>query len=233
MRMISTLCLGVALSMPVAFAAMAEDQASTITVTGEGVSESAPDIATISIGVTTQGTTAAEAMDANSAALQAVLDRLRAAGIEARDLQTSNLSLNPNWQGYDNGDPPKITGYVAANILNVRVRKLDGLGEVLDAVVTDGANTLNGITFGLTDPRPAVDAARTEAVQDARARATLLVGAAGAQLGRVISITEGGGYAPPQPMYRMEADAAASVPVAGGEVGVTANVTMVFEITQD
>ncbi len=110
MRMISTLCLGVALSMPVAFAAMAEDQASTITVTGEGVSESAPDIATISIGVTTQGTTAAEAMDANSAALQAVLDRLRAAGIEARDLQTSNLSLNPNWQGYDNGDPPKITG---------------------------------------------------------------------------------------------------------------------------
>lgn len=231
MRILNLLALSTALALPTTLPALADEPA-TISVTGEGVVEAAPDIATISLGVTTEAPTAAAAMAANSAALAAVLDRLRAAGVADRDLQTSNLTLNPNWVGYDSGKAPTISGYTASNMLTVRVRALASLGSVLDSAITDGANTLNGVTFGVAEPRPALDEARKKAVADAIARATLLVGAAGAKLGPILSITESSGFAPPMPMFRMEADAAASVPVAGGEVGLTASVTVVFQIKQ-
>ena len=231
MRILNLLALSTALSLSFSLPALAEGPP-TISVTGEGVVEAAPDIATISLGVTTEAPTAAEAMAANSAALAAVLDRLRAAGVEDRDLQTSNLTLNPNWVGYDSGKAPTISGYTASNMLTVRVRALASLGTVLDSAITDGANTLNGVTFGVAEPRPALDEARKKAVADAIARATLLAAAAGAKLGPVMSIMESSGFAPPQPMFRMEASSDSAVPVAGGEVGLTASVTMVFEITK-
>ncbi len=221
-------------SLTLALPALADDAAKPmITVTGTGTVEAVPDIATLSIGVTTQGETAAEALTANSAALNAVMVRLTAAGIEARDMQTSNLSLNPNWTGYDSSSVagPTIAGYVAANMLTVRVRALDGLGAVLDAAVADGANTLNGLTFGLADPEPALDAARQEAVADARARADLLATAAGVKLGRVLSISEVAAQMDPGPMFRAEASAA-PVPVAGGELGLSASVTIFYEIVE-
>ena len=231
MRILKILALTTALAVPFAWPALAEGPA-TISVTGEGTVASAPDLATISLGVTTTANTAAAAMAANSKSLTAVLDRLRAAGIEARDMQTSNLTLNPNWVSYDSGSSSRIEGYTASNMLTVQVRAIDTLGAVLDSSITDGANTLNGVTFSVAEPRPALDAARKKAVADAIARATLLVDAAGAKLGPVVFIAESSGFAPPMPMYRLEADAAASVPTAGGEVGLTASVTMVFEITQ-
>ena len=147
-------------------------------------------------------------------------------------MQTSNLTLNPNWVGYDSGATPTISGYTASNMLTVQVRALDSLGSVLDSSITDGANTLNGVTFGVAEPRPALDEARKNAVADAIARATLLVQAAGAELGPIVSITEQSGFAQPAPMFRMEASDAGGVPTAGGEVGLTASVTMVFEIKQ-
>lgn len=213
-------------------AALAEDDPALITVTGEGVVQVVPDLATIPIGVTTEGASAADAMAANSAALQAVLDRLAAAGIAAKDVQTSNLSLNPNWVQNADGSAPRISGYVANNTLTVQVRDLAALGTVLDAVITDGANTLNGISFGLQDPRPALDDARRKAVADARAKAEVLAGAAGVTLGRLVSIQEGGGAMPPQPMYRMEAAMASPVPVAAGEVGMTSSVALVYELAE-
>lgn len=233
MRYLPALCLAVAL--PFAAPVLAEDRApATITVTGEGQVTAAPDLATVSLGVTTEGVTAAAAMDANSAALAAVLERIKAAGIEERDVQTSNLSLNPNWQQPDVNKPARIVGYVASNQLTLRVRELDKLGGILDAAIGDGANTLNGIGFGLDDPEPELNKARVDAVQEAKARAQLLVGAAGAKLGRIVSMSESGGYNPgPMPMYRMaEGMAADAVPVAAGEVGLTASVTITFEIEQ-
>lgn len=206
-----------------------------ITVTGEGIIQAAPDMAILSIGVTTEAESAAAAMTENSKALSAVLERLKASGIEARDLQTSNLSLSPNWTGYDSasGGRPTIAGYTASNQLTVRIRALETLGGVLDAAISDGANALNGLSFALTDPRPATDAARVQAVEDARAKATLLVEAAGAQLGRIVSISEGGGMSPqPGPMFRAAAEAM-PVPVEGGEVAASAAVTVVFEIVQN
>lgn len=214
------------------FAAQAEAPVPQITVTGEGRVDAVPDMATVSLGVTTLGDTAAQALAANSVAVQAVLDRLAAAGIAPRDMQTSGLSLNPQWSSYDSSSQQKIDGYVAANMVTVRVRALDTLGGVLDAAVSDGANTLNGLAFGLSDPEPALKDARTRAVQDARARAETLAAAAGVTLGRVLSLSEGG-YASPAPMPMYKADAAmSSVPVAGGEVGVSVSATVIWEIAQ-
>ena len=228
MRVFNALLLSAALALPFSAEAFAE---ALVTVTGEATVEATPDMATISLGVTTEGQTAAEAMAANSKALQAVIERLKTAGIEDRDLQTSNLSLNPNWVGYDSGSTPKIAGYVASNMLNVRVRALDALGSVLDASIADGANTLNGISFELAQPRPAQDEARKAAVADARARATLLVEAAGGTLGKIVSITENSGYGSPMPMFKSDA-AAAPVPVASGQIGLSASVTVSFEIAE-
>ena len=233
MRFLSAALLSGLIALPAVASADSHMTApATITVTGEGIVAAVPDLATVSLGVTMQGDTAAAAMAAGNTALQAVLERLKAAGIEDRDLQTSNLSLNPNWQSGDGTTAPVIVGYIASNILSVRVRDLDKLGAVLDAVVTDGANTLNGISFGLADPDPVLDEARGEAVADARGRAELLVGAAGVKLGRILSIAESGGMMPmPAPMFRMEA-ASDAVPVAGGEVGMSASVTITYEIVQ-
>lgn len=233
MRVLSAVLLSGALALPGLAWAESPTPAATITVTGEGTVTTTPDLATVSLGVTTQGDTAAAAMEANSAALRAVLERVKAAGVEDRDIQTSTLNLNPNWSNSDGSSMPVIQGYVATNVLQIRVRMLPKLGAVLDAAITDGANTLNGVSFGLAEPEPALDEARKAAVAAARARAELLTGAAGVGLGRIVSISEGGGYMPPMPMYRMEAAMAeAPVPVQGGEVGVMANVTITWEIAQ-
>ena len=228
MRALSALILSTALVLPFAAPVLAEDAAPrTISVTGTGTIEAAPDMATVMIGVTTQAPTAAEALAANTKATDAVIARLTASGIEDRDMQTSNLSINPNWTGYDSSTPT-ITGYVASNMLTIRVRKLDTTGTVLDAVVTDGANTLNGLTFGLADPEPAYNEARKEAVADARAKAELLAEAAGVKLGAVLSISDQGAMMGGAPLFAEYAKAA--VPVATGELGLSANVSVTYAI---
>lgn len=228
MRLLKPIILAGMLGVP--FAAMAEERPQ-IAVSGEGVVHVVPDIATLSLGVTSEGRTAAEALSANSTALSAVMERLKAAGIADRDIQTSNLSVNPNWAGSDSSASQRIAGYTAANMVTVTVRDLKALGTVLDKAVADGANTLNGLSFGLADPKPALDQARKAAVADAIDRARLLSGAAGIGLGPVLSITEGGGYDAPAPMMRAMAKAD-SVPVAEGELDISANVTMIFELKQ-
>ena len=232
MRHLATLLLAIALAIPLAGVAFAADSA-RITVTGEGRVDAAPDMATITLGVTSQGTTAATAMAANSDALAQVLANLKAAGIADRDLQTTGLALNPNWQSDDNGSNPRIVGYVASNMLTVRVRALTGLGAALDAAVKDGANTVDGLSFGLADPEPVLDEARKRAVADATHRALLLTEAAGVSLGAVVAISESGGSFAPAPMFGKAAGMTAeAVPVASGEVSLWASVTMVWEIGQ-
>lgn len=231
MRVLSALALASALALPLAGPALSQDAPPPLlNVTGIGTVEAAPDMASLSIGVTTQGETAVAALAANSAAMEAVMARLAAAGVEARDMQTSNLSVNPNWTGYDSGSPT-ISGYIAANMLTVTIRDLAGLGTVLDAAVQDGANTLNGLSFGFVDAGPLLDEARKEAVADARARAELLAAAAGVKLGRIVSISEGMPSEGPIPLYKAELSAA-PVPLAGGEMNVEAAVTIFYEIVQ-
>lgn len=231
MRALTALVLSTALALPALTPALAEGTATrSISVTGTGTVEAAPDMATLMIGVTSQDKTAAAALAANSTATEAVIARLTASGIEARDMQTSNLSINPNWTT-NASSMSEISGYIASNMLTVRVRKLDTLGAVLDAAVTDGANTLNGLTFGLADPAPVMNEARKEAVADARAKAELLAAAAGVKLGRVISISDTVASAEPMPMFRAEASAKA-VPIASGELGIAATVQIFYEIEE-
>jgi uncharacterized protein YggE len=231
-RSLRAAVLALPLMLPLALPALADTPA-TITVTGRGAVEAVPDMAVLSLGVTTSAVTAAEAMAANSAALKAVIDRLTQAGFAERDVQTSNLSLNPNWEGQgQDGAPLRIASYTASNQVMIRVRDLATLGTVLDAVVTDGANTMNGLSFGLSEPRPAEDAALRAAVEDARAKAELMASAAGVQLGRILSVSEQGGYAPPMPMFRADAMMAEAVPIAPGEISTQASVTIVWELAQ-
>jgi uncharacterized protein len=219
-----------AAALVVAPLGMALADSATLTVTGTATVEVVPDMATVSLGIATQGDTAGAALAANSRALAAVIERLKAAGIVAADIQTSNLSLNPNWVMNDSGTANEVRGYAASNMVTVRIRALDQTGAVLDAAVADGANSLNGLFFGLADSRPAEDEARRKAVADALARAKLIAEAAGTVLGPILSITEGGMAPPmPGPMYRMDA-AAAAVPVEAGSLGISASVTIVFQL---
>jgi uncharacterized protein YggE len=224
------LVLALALSAVLPAMARADDDRPRITVSGEGRSDVAPDMAVITVGVETRAATAADALRENSARLTAVLDRLRAAGIAPRDLQTSGLSLGPRYEHDRDGRVQSIL-YEASNNLTVRVRALDRLGTVLDLVVADGANSFNGLQFALSDPQPAMDAARRAAVADARRRAEMIAAEAGLRLGRVLDITEqsyGGG---PRPLARMDAVMAeAPVPVEGGEVSYAAGVSIVWTL---
>ncbi|GHG87240.1 SIMPL domain-containing protein [Pseudodonghicola xiamenensis] len=203
-----------------------------IVVTGEGVVQAEPDMATITLGVTHEAEEAGEAMQATSDAVAAILTRLGDMGIASRDLQTRQLSLNPIWSEDkdDVGGRQKISGFVASNTVLVRVRDLTALGGILDAVIADGANDFSGLQFSVQEPKPLQDQARKEAVAEAMARARLLADAAGVTLGPVVSISDaGGGRIAPMAEMSMRM-AAAKMPVAAGEVSVSASVSMVFSI---
>ncbi|WP_323715610.1 SIMPL domain-containing protein [Paracoccus aminovorans] len=199
-----------------------------LTVTGEGESTAAPDLATISLGVSSRADTAAEAMRVNAEQQAKVIEALKAEGVEARDIQTSGLNLSPVID-YQDGQAPKLTGYAAQNMVTVRVRDIGGLGPVLDKLVASGANEISGIAFSREDMTEALDQARGKAIADARHRAEVMAEAAGMRLGPLLSLSEaqpGGG---PRPMMMAAADAKrADTPVEAGELAVTAQVTAVF-----
>ncbi|WP_187429823.1 26 kDa periplasmic immunogenic protein [Roseobacter fucihabitans] len=206
-------------------------QERVITTTGQGSVATPPDMASISLGVTHQDEEAARAMMATSEGVTAILSRLSEAGIASRDMQTENIALRPLWsnRGSNADSPAQITGFVASNTLTVRVNDLAALGGILDLVVQDGANTFNGLSFGLQDPKPLADAARAQAVSDAIDRAGQLAAAAGVTLGPVQSISEQGGMARPQ-MMEMASARQMDMPIAAGELTVQAQVNMVFSI---
>ena len=213
-----------------------------LTLSAEGRSNRTPDLAVFSAGVTSQGKTAGEALSANSADMNKVVAALKRAGIADRDIQTSNLSLNPIYQpqrpmpdGTVEPAQPKIIGYQVYNTVNVRQRNLAQFGRVLDTLVAAGANQINGPNFQMDDPDAATDEARTQAMKKARARANLYASAAGLKVLRILAISESGGYVPqPQVMYSRAAMADGmekSTPVAAGEVSLISTVTVLFELT--
>lgn len=245
-RLIATLAAGSAL----AFAAPAVAQQSApipaieashtlLTVTAQGSSTRTPDVASYSAGVTTQGATASEALTANSAQMKRVIAALKQAGIADRDIQTSNLNLNPVYSqpkrlpdgNFEDG-PQRIVGYQATNSVSVRQRKIEEMGKVVDALVKAGANQVNGPNFMLDQPDAAMNEARTAAMKEARSRADLYARSAGLRVVRIVSISENSGYAPrPQMFVRKEAmDASSAPPVAAGELEMSADVTVQFEL---
>ncbi|WP_232825500.1 SIMPL domain-containing protein [Albibacillus kandeliae] len=225
------LCLGLSQAAPVLAEAAPMRQ---ITVTGEGTAEAEPDMARITLGVTHQQIDASDAMSATSDDIARITSRLQSLGVAPRDLQTQSISLSPVWSDSEPGREDgahRITGFVASSTIMVRVRDLDGLGPLLDAVMAGGANDFSGLQFSVTDPKPLENAARTAAVKDAMAKAVLLADAAGVNLGPIQSISDHGGGGGPVMMDMAPASfRKGAMPISSGEISVGANVTVVFSI---
>lgn len=204
----------------------------TMSVTGVGIAKARPDTARISIGVVSEGKTAREALDKNSAAMNRVIAELKKQQIEAKDIQTSDFSVRPKFQHFKDGRPPEIVGYRVVNSVNIVVRDLDGLGGILDQIVSHGSNQINGIQFTVDDSGAMEDEARRKAMADARHKAELYAGAGNARLGQVLTINENLVSRPPQPIRARAAfeAKAASVPIEAGEHEVQARVNVTWEL---
>ena len=236
------LLLAAALALWMPMTACAQPQTATgyavpadgtlLSVSASADAKRVPDVATISTGVVTQAADANAAMRANAVQMDKVMGAIRAAGITERDIQTSGISLNPNYK-YAENQPPTIVGYQASNTVNVKVRDLSKLGKVLDTFVAQGANQVNGPNFEVDKPDEAYDEARIAALKKAQARAQTYADALGLKVRRIVSISEGGARFPqPIMMVReMAADAMQKqTSVAPGESTLSVNIDVVFEL---
>ncbi|MGZ8335113.1 MAG: SIMPL domain-containing protein [Allosphingosinicella sp.] len=201
-------------------------------VSANGEVTRVPDIARINAGVVTQAPTATEAIRQNAARMQAVRAALRRAGIADRDIQTSSINLQPNYR-YTENQPPQLVGYQASNDVSIKFRDIADTGGILDALVAEGANQINGPTLGIDQPETALDEARTRALANARARAELYARALGMRVSRVLAVSETGQvFPPPRPMMMMRDGAAnqASTEIAPGEQTLSVTLTVSFEL---
>ncbi len=214
--------------------ALAQDMmVPNITVSGEGGIAVEPDVGVIRAGVTNQGKTAREASEANARVMTAVLTSLTESGIPASDVQTSRFVVQPilsRPQGETRNEPPRITGYQVSNTVTVKVRQINAVGAILDRLLTAGANNVLGVDFSVSDMSRPLDAARVEAVEDARRKAEIYAKAAGVQLGRIISVTETGVSVPHVAMMR--AGGAAAPPISPGEEMLRVSIRAAFEIVR-
>jgi uncharacterized protein YggE len=229
--------IALVLTAPLAAQAQEKDRdVPMLTVAGTGQARVAPDEATVRLGVLAQAPTAREAQNQVNRAAGAVLDAIRKLGVPAERIQTTGLSLNPQYssQGSSNSQGPRITGYQASNNVSVGVDDLAKVGPVIDAGLTSGANTLDGVDFGLRDDGAARAAALTDAVRAAGAKAEALAKALRVRLVELLEVAEGGVAVspPPSPFRARLAMAApmAATPVSSGEVGVEASVTLRWRI---
>ncbi len=228
-----------------------------LNVTAEGHSRRTPDLALFNAGVVTQGATAVEALSANSGRMERVVAALKRAGIEDRDLQTSAVSLQPRYSNPERDaqiraretrqayvpptDTPRIIGYDARNSIQIRVRRLERMGRIMDTLVAEGANQIDGPSFIVEEQSAALDEARTQAMANARARAELYARAAGLKVARILSISEGGGYFPVAREVMVTGSIAGAPPpppppppppIAAGEVALGVSLSVQFELSR-
>jgi uncharacterized protein len=234
---IAALMLGAA-----ALSAMAEAQTTStvaqaiagtkLDVSATGKVTRVPDVAIISAGVVTRATTAVAAIQQNADRMERVRAALKRAGIEDRDVQTSNISLNPEYR-YEQNRPPQLVGYTASNQVNVRFRDIRNSGKILDALVAEGSNQINGPTLTIDKPEAALDEARGRAIAVGRARADLYARALGMRVVRLLSVSESGGYQVPPPMpvmMRAEMAQGADTKIDPGEQELQVTLGMSFEL---
>ena len=203
-----------------------------ITVVGQGEAFGTPDQASVQVGVEIFADTVAEATSQNEATIQQIMDTLTALNIDSKDIQTTNYSL---WaeQIYGDRGPEGIAGYRVTNQVNVTIRDINQVSDVLSAVIDAGANTVYGIQFSVADPAELEAEARADAIADARARAASLAELANVELGDVTVISEiinqpvmplgyGGGMA--------MSEAAAAPSVSPGQLNYNVQVQVTFGI---
>jgi hypothetical protein len=191
-----------------------------------------PDVAIISAGVVSRSATATGALQDSADRMQRVLAALKRAGTADRDIQTSNVSLNPEYRYVEN-QPPQLVGYTASNTLTVRFRDIRNSGKILDALVSQGANQINGPTLTVDKPEAALDEARAKAIALGRARAELYARSLGLRVVRVVSVNESGGsypVPPPMPVMAARAYDSAQTKIEPGEQKLQVNLAMTFEL---
>ena len=209
-------------------------QGTTLHLSAYGEVKLQPDMASIMLGVQTEAPTAAEALSANAEQMARVMAALKRAGLPDRDLRTAQLSVNPQYV-YEQNKPARLTGYQASNQLTVVTHDLKRLGQTVDAAVAAGATNVGGINFSLSDPSVAQDAARLEAVKALQAKANLYARALGHPIARLVSFSEGGGYAnppPPSPPIAYASARMAKTEVSPGEMDVQVQVNGVYELAR-
>lgn len=217
-----------------ASAADAMFRATTLNLSAYGEVKAAPDMASITLGVQTEAPTAQVAMAQNAERMSRIITALKTAGLAEKDIQTSNISLDAQYD-YQQNQPPKLRGYQASNTVTITVYDISRLGRTLDAVTAAGANQINGIGFGLRDSTAAENQARLKAVQALQAKAQLYAGATGNRVLRLVNLSEGGGYVPqpPRPMAMARAEfAKADTPVQAGELSVRIEISGLYELAR-
>jgi uncharacterized protein YggE len=243
MKFLSVYAAALALVLPAAGASAAPDTRlievnpdRSIEVTGEASVEATPDFATVTLGVTSTDKEAGKAMAANAKTTNALIAALKGEGLAAADIQTSSLSIAPNFVNRANGSsgPPAIDGYTVGNMVTVTVRDLSRLGALLDKAVASGANSINGVAFGEDNVSVLLDRARPLAFTDARRKAAIYAAAAGSKIGRLMELSEqvGGSPMPLQRRVYATAAMAAPTPIEPGQDKLTVTVTARFELTQ-
>lgn len=192
-----------------------------------------PDVAVITAGVVSRAPKAAGALQDAANRMDRVLAALKRAGVDSRDIQTSNVSLNPEYR-YPENQSPQLVGYTASNQVTIKFRDIGSSGKILDALVAEGANQINGPTLTIDKPEAALDEARANAIAIARARAELYARSLGMRVARVVSVSESGGsypVPPPMPMYaRAEMAQAADTKIVPGEQKLQVSLAITFEL---
>lgn len=213
-------------------ASAAENNVSKLIVQGEGKLNAAPDVATVVLGVETQNASASGAAAQNAKLMNETISALIAAGIAEKDIQTSSYSLTtaPEEEQKTAGTKPKAPTFIASNLVTVKLNDTEKVGQVLDAAVSAGSNSIQSVSFDIRNPQPEKDGALTLAIEDAKRKAVVAAKAAGVKLGRVLEISEGYGYVSAA-SPKNAAFSSIATPIQPGEMEVTASVTVTYEVS--
>jgi hypothetical protein len=207
----------------------------TLEISATAEAKAVPDIATVSAGVTTQTTSPNKGLQENTAKMETVFKALKAAGVADKDIQTSNVSVEPRYAEDNNSNKaPRIISYEVNNTVSITIRDIKNIGNVLDALIAQGANQLNGPEFSVEDRSAALDQARKTALEKAQKSAAVYSAAAGLKIKRIISISELQCCEMPRPhpmMRAMAMNAAAETPVAPGQVATDITIDVTYELT--
>ncbi|MAS44317.1 MAG: hypothetical protein CML46_13825 [Rhodobacteraceae bacterium] len=204
--------------------------AGRLSVTGQGEASAAPDLLRVNLRTETEAASPAEALSGTAAQAQAMLDALKAEGIEGANVQTSEVSLHPVREPAQKGQAPKVVAWRAANGLRVSLVDVSRFGAVVNAAAAAGATEVSGISLEVSEPDALMEEARAGAVRDAMDRAAAMAEAAGLRLGEVLEMSDGGGGGMPRPMFARAASAMEDMPIAEGEQTLSASVNMTFEL---
>lgn len=205
-----------------------------LSISASATATAEPDVAFLTGGVSSEGRSANEALRKNADDMAGVYRALEAAGLERKAIQTSNFSLQPRYS-YPKNAAPIVTGYVVSNTVTAKVTNMDKVGGIIDAMVAEGGNRFNGVSFSVQDKDAVLDKARADAMRTALERAKLYADVAGMRVKRIVTISENvNSYSPrPVPMAMARSmDMAESAPtqVSGGELSFNAQVNVVFEL---